>query len=138
MYRGHSESVIEDLVAVVQYRGCFSALTITLTHVQTESFPHNANITVFAAWPRFLVFMLTDRSFFHILLTFHQPGSPVLTQTEYLLLLLLISCPSNPSNRANLSCTIQYTYVFSFFPPSFLLFNREDSPHMSFFLVNHL
>lgn len=50
MYHGHSESVIEDLVAVVQHMGCFSALTITLTHIQTESFPHNANFTIFTTW----------------------------------------------------------------------------------------
>lgn len=57
---GHSESVIEASVAVVQHGGCFSALTITLTHVQTESFPHNANMTIFAPWLLFLLFMLTD------------------------------------------------------------------------------
>lgn len=49
-----------------KYRRGFSALTITLTHVQTETFPYNAKITLFAAWPLFLVCMLTDRSFFQM------------------------------------------------------------------------
>lgn len=56
MYCEHSESIIEDSVAVVQHKVCFSSQTKTLTHIQTESFPHNANFTIFATWlPAFVL-----------------------------------------------------------------------------------
>jgi len=73
--------------AVVQYGGCFSALTITPTHVQTESFHHNANTTIFAPW-------LFFADIFHILVSFNDLFPLYWQRLEYIWHIGLFSGPS--------------------------------------------
>ena len=127
---------------MVQCRGCFSTLTRTLTHVQTEYFPRNANTTISGLSSCYLCW-LTDILYRHFPYSFDFSLTQFCSIDRDTISYFSGSFPAHPLGQYTpWSLWKQGKYVQHFllvigdkaiwypflFSPSSLLFNNKDSP----------